>query len=159
MRAFTARGTLNIPVPQKRVKPVHQTEHKPFVIESCYCSHGHDLISSDVMIDNHKGILLKVKSGRKTGYIALSAVCGNKTRIDLHIDLADNALMEFFCPVCGEPLPVYSPCECGASLVALFLDRDLSFSNCIGICNRVGCKHSLIIWQNELQICSGLARW
>ncbi|MFH0760461.1 MAG: hypothetical protein V2A67_03030 [Bacteroidota bacterium] len=158
MKAFTSRGTLNIPVPQKMIKPVHKPNLKPFVIESCYCNHGHNLISNDVIVDDHKGILLKVKSGRKTGHIALSAVCGNKTRIDLRIQLIDNALMKFFCPVCGEALPVYSPCECGASMIALFLDRELSFSNCIGICNRVGCKHSVIIRQNELLICSGLAR-
>lgn len=159
MRTFTARGTLNIPVPEKRVRPVHRTELKPFVIESCYCSHGHNLISNDVIVDGHKGILMKVRSGRKTGHIALSAVCGNKTRIDLRIQLADNDLMEFSCPVCGEAFPVYSPCECGASMVALFLDRDLSFSNCIGICNRVGCKHSVFVQENQLYTCSGLSRW
>jgi len=159
MKAFTARGTLNIPVPEKITRNHREPHTKPILIEKCYCSHGHDLINDNVIVDGHKGILLKVKCGRKTGHIALSPVCGNKTRIDLRIHLEDDALMELYCPACGEALPVYSPCECSASLVALFLDQELSFSNCIGICNRVGCKHSVFVLENQLHTCSGFSRW
>jgi hypothetical protein len=60
------------------------------------------------------------------------------------------------CPVTGVELPVYGPCECGGSLMALFLDDTNDFSNCIGICNRVGCKHSILILANQLFSCTGL---
>ena len=155
MSIFTARGMLNIPIPQKVVKP----QKMPYIIKECFCPEGHNLINSRFTFDGHPGILLKAHHGRNTGLIALSPVCGQKNRIDSGITLAVNDLLALSCPVCRVPLPVYSMCECDAHIVVLYLDLMRSFNNCIGVCNRVGCKHAIIIQQNELLICSGLHQW
>ncbi len=39
-------------------------------------------------------------------------------------------------------LPVYAPCPCGARLITLFQSPRADYSNCIGICNRVGCVNA-----------------
>jgi hypothetical protein len=155
MKRFTSKGTLYIPVPQKVIKPPLIAT----IINECFCPAGHNLMSPKFSFDGHDGILLKVRDGKKAGHIALSPICGQKNRVDWGIHLTDNVQLIICCPICGAKLPVYSPCECGADLVALFLDRHLNFSNCIGVCNRTGCKHSIIILQNELSSCSGLDQW
>jgi hypothetical protein len=155
MRAFTARGMLNIPTPGKIIKP----QKTAFIIKECFCTEGHNLISSRVSFDGHHGILLKARRGKNAGLIALSPICGQKNRIDYGITLAENDLLVLKCPICKTRLPIYSPCECGASMVTFFLDRINSFTNCIGVCNRVGCKHAVIVMQHELSVCSGLDQW
>lgn len=155
MRAFTANGMLYIPTREKVIKP----QKKAIIIQECFCPEGHNLISSRFSFDGHNGILLKVRHGRNSGFIALSPICGQKSRIDSGITLVENDLLVLSCPHCHSRLPVYSPCECGANLVTFFLDQEGSFTNCIGVCNRIGCKHAVIILQNELSVCSGLDQW
>ena len=143
---------LFIPTPEHVVRKTRE----PHIVKSCFCQEGHSLISPKVHFEGHPGILIKIRQGRHMGYIGINPVCGHKNRIDIDIDLVDGDIIHFLCPVTGLELPVYGPCECGGSLIALFLDDTGDYSNCIGICNRVGCKHSILILANQLFSCTGL---
>ncbi|MFA5814042.1 MAG: hypothetical protein WC865_00275 [Bacteroidales bacterium] len=70
MRAFTAKGTLYIPTPERVIKP----QKKAIIIKECFYPEGHNLISSRFSFDGHNGILLKVRHGKNTGLIALSPI-------------------------------------------------------------------------------------
>jgi hypothetical protein len=144
MRRFTAKGLLNFPnIIGKKKQKTRQPEDE-VVIKECFCPNGHNLVSPKVDIKGKNGILIKVKKGRKTGFIALSPVCGDKSKVTLDVELEEGEILELLCPICNVPLPVYAPCECGGDMVTLFCDKQGNYCNCIGICNRVGCTHAEI---------------
>ncbi len=149
MSRFTSSGKLRFPGIRKRKEPVRHKER--YVVEECYCPNGHNLIAGKATFQGFGGILLKVrkKNGRE-GKIALSPVCGDKARVCLDVELVEGELLEISCPVCNAPLPIYSPCDCGGHMVTLFAEKNGDFSNCIGVCNRVGCPHAEIRRGDEL---------
>lgn len=146
MTMFDKKGIMLIPVPAKK-----QAESKEqIVIKSCYCQNGHSLISKRARFNEYDGILLGVRSKDQMYHIAVSPVFGEKIRVSLDIDLVDGELLDLVCPECGVNLPVYAVCECGGVLKVMFLSQDADFLNCVGVCNRVGCRHSEI--KNEGQL-------
>jgi hypothetical protein len=151
MRRFNAKGMWHIPNigGKKKAKPKLSVEDL-IVVEECYCPNGHLLISPDVDFNGHPGILIKVKRGTDSGFIALSPICGDKSKHSIDIELEDGEVLDLLCPECNVPLPVYAPCDCGGDMITLFADKQGNFCNCIGICNRVGCSHSEIKKGTEL---------
>lgn len=137
--------------------PAHQDMHpgrKVLVVEACFCPNGHDLVQRRAVFSGHPGILLLVRGAGKEGLIALSPIYGDKTRIDLDVELVPGEIVQVFCPLCGVELPVFGPCPCGARMVAFFNGASPDFANCIGVCNRVGCKNAMIKQGGELIILS-----
>jgi len=120
------------------------------VVTRCFCPNGHDLVNRRASFNNHPGILLRVRGRKGEGLVALSPVFGEKCRIALDVDLEEGDILELFCPVCGVALPVYAPCPCGARLITLFQSPRADYSNCIGICNRVGCVNAEVKREGEL---------
>ncbi len=114
------------------------------VVKQCYCPNGHDLINPKVNVRGYKGILIKIKRGKDEGFMALSPICGDKSKYTIDIEVSEGEIIDLLCPDCDVPLPVYAPCDCGGDMITLFCDKHGNFCNCIGVCNRVGCSHAEI---------------
>ncbi len=148
MIRFDQSGMMIFPNPERIKKAAELKEL--IVIKQCFCPEGHNLISEQAVFDGFNGIVLKVKSGKKRGLVALNPVYGLKHRIAFGIKLRKDELLEVFCPECRKPLPVYSTCACGGNLIALFLDDKLDFASSLLICNRVDCQNAQIRFHNEV---------
>jgi len=147
MKIFDSKGRIRIP---DNTKKLNLQENEKLAITECYCKNGHNLINSRAQFNGLPGILIKVYGHNGRGFLALSPVWGDKSKISVDIDLIENELLHLCCPLCDEVLVKYSHCECGGEMVTLFLDKKQDFSNCIGICNRYGCPHSEIKNSQEL---------
>ena len=120
------------------------------VVKKCFCPNGHNLVSQRVDFKGYSGIMLKIKIGKRTSFLALSPLCGDKSKLTLDIDLIEGEILELLCPICVVPLPVYAPCDCGGDMITLFADDKGNYCNCIGVCNSVGCSHAEIKNPDEL---------
>ncbi|MCK4764172.1 MAG: hypothetical protein KAW12_18375 [Candidatus Aminicenantes bacterium] len=147
MKIYDSRGMLNIPEPLKRVP---NKNRESLVVKSCYCPNGHNLIGNRVQFNGHNGILLKVRSRGQEGFAGLSPVYGAKCRISMDIELVEGEIPQLLCPTCDVELPAFSVCNCGAEIVALFLNKEADYTDCIGICNRVGCENDTVRHEGEL---------
>jgi len=141
MKLYDNKGLLIIPSPKD---PNAEKEVQGVIIKKCFCINGHNLVSRQAQFGNQDGILLDVLMDDKKGIIALSPVFGDKSKITLGILLEEGKLVQLSCPVCSARLPVYSNCECGGDLLVMFTGALNDFNNCVGVCNRVGCKHAEI---------------
>jgi len=135
-----------IPAPE-RTKP---DPKELIVVRECYCPNGHNLVTSQAKFNDRDGILLNVKKKSKKGKIALSPVYGDKSRLSVDVILKEGDLVQLFCPYCNVKLSSFANCECGGELLVMFTQPVIDYKNCIGICNRVGCKHAEI--KNEGQL-------
>ncbi|KPK83859.1 MAG: hypothetical protein AMS27_11690 [Bacteroides sp. SM23_62_1] len=150
MRRFNSKGMWLFPNLIRKRKKKKRLPEDEMIVKECYCPNGHNLVSPKVEIKGQNGILMKVKKNRKIGFIALSPICGDKSKVTLDIDLEEGEILELLCPACNVPLPVYAPCECGGDMITLFADKQGNYCNCIGVCNRVGCTHAEIKRGSEL---------
>ena len=141
MKLYDNKGLLIIPSPHD---PKAEKEASAVVIKKCFCINGHNLVSRQAQFGVNEGIVLDVKMDDKQGVIALSPVYGDKSRITLGIVLEEGKLVQLLCPACKAKLPVFSNCECGGDLLIMFTGDLNDFNNCVGVCNRVGCKHAEI---------------
>lgn len=141
MKLFDNKGLMIIPSPKD---PNAEKEIQSVIIKKCFCINGHNLVSKQAQFGNYDGIVLDILMDDKKGLIALSPVFGDKSKITMGIILEDGKQVQLSCPVCGAKLPVFSSCECGGDLVIMFTGTLNDFNNCVGVCNRVGCKHSEI---------------
>lgn len=148
MNIFNNKGMMVFPNPHKESS--EKDFNKIIVIKECFCNNGHDLVSKRLNFNEFNGIYLKVKHQGKTGFVGLSPVFGDKSRIFVDIDVKKDDILELFCPYCDVPLPVYSQCNCGSNILALYTTKKIEFSDCIGICNRVDCINAEIIRENQL---------
>jgi hypothetical protein len=146
MNIFDNKGMMIFPNPQKADKQID----KLIVVKECFCPKGHDLINKRVNFNGFNGIFLKVKHFGKSGFVGLSPIFGDKSRIFLDIDVKKDDILELYCAHCNTELPVYSTCNCGSKILSLFTTRNLEFSDCIGICNKVDCVNSEIISENQM---------
>jgi len=146
MSIFDNKGMMIFPNPKSN----RTNNENIIVVQECFCSKGHNLLNKRINFNGYYGIYLKVKHNEKSGFVGLSPVFGDKSRVFIDIDVNTDDLLELSCPECDTPLPVYSACSCGSSLLALFSTKKLEFSNCIGICNKVDCVNSEIISENKL---------
>lgn len=148
MKRFDSKGMLIIPNPESP-DSIHR-QKKILLVKECYCQNGHNLVSRQAIFDSFEGIVIKIRHGDEEGLIALSPVYGNKSRISLNVNPIDEQIWVIYCPHCNVKLPTYSECACGGKMIALFTDKEANFSNCIGICNRIGCYNAHIQHSNEL---------
>ena len=152
MRRFNTKGMWHIPkTGKKKKKQPKLSEEDLIVVEECYCPNGHMLINPEVEFGGHHGILIKVKKGHESGFIALSPICGDKSRFSFDVELIEGELLEMSCLECGASFPVYGPCDCGGEYITLVLTKGLDFTSCIGICTRVGCNNSWIKHGDEIR--------
>lgn len=119
------------------------------VIKECFCHNGHNLISDKAVFNEFNGIVFKIKNKDHEGLVALSPVYGYKSRVSMDVDLNEGDIWEVLCPECNEKLPIFSECSCNAELVTIFLSKCADFSNCITLCNRIGCFNACIQYGNE----------
>jgi hypothetical protein len=146
MERFDKKGMIVIPNPIRKAAGTV----KVLIVRELFCPTGHSLIGDRAVFNGYSGILLGVSLNESKGLVALSPICGDKTRISLDIDLPDDRIVNLFCPTCGIDLPRYATCGCGADLTALFLTRKASFADCIGVCNRIGCINARFVTNGEL---------
>jgi hypothetical protein len=143
MTRFNAKGMWRIPNAKKKKKGDAAIDDD-MIIKQCFCPNGHDLINPKVNVRGYKGILIRIKKGKDEGFVALSPICGDKSKYTIDIEVSEGEIIDLLCPECNVPLPVYAPCDCGGDMITLFCDKHGNFCNCIGICNRVGCSHAEI---------------
>jgi hypothetical protein len=148
MYKFNERGMIKFPNPLSRSKILAQ--ENLLVIKECFCPNGHNLVSEKAWFCEFKGIVLGASNAEDKGLVALSPLYGVKSRISFGITLRTNELYDFYCPECGARMPAFSSCDCGGSIIAFFLNKEGNFSDCIGICNRLGCTHACIRLHNEI---------
>ena len=141
MKLYDNKGLLIFPSPRD---PDAEKEVQGVIIKKSYCINGHNLVSRQAQFGKYDGIVLNVKMDDKKGIIALSPIFGDKSRITLGIVLEEGKLVQLSCPVCNAKLPVFSRCECGGDFLIMFTGILNDFTNCVGVCNRVGCKHAEI---------------
>ncbi len=146
MKIFDNKGMMIFPNPKKDVKE----SEKLIIVKECFCSNGHNLISKKVNFNGFDGIYLKATHNSKKGYIGLSPVFGDNSRVFIDLDVKKGDVPDLYCPHCDAPLPVYSSCSCGGKILALFTTSKLEFANCIGICNKVDCVNSQLINEKQL---------
>ena len=148
MKIFDRSGILLIPKPKQ---PNELCKAKKIVlVKEAYCQNGHELIQKRVKFGNQSGIFLKVRRSEGEGFISLSPIYGDKSRVSIDVDLQDGELIEILCPECNQSLPVYGHCECGGELIVAFTTVEHDFNNCVGFFNRVGCRHAEIKNQGQL---------
>jgi hypothetical protein len=148
MKRFDIKGMMVFPNPISGAKLLKEKEL--LVVKECFCHNGHDLVSDRAMFDGLPGIVLKLKKGNRSGLVALNPVYGYKSRISIDVQLKKDETWKICCPVCNEPLPVFSACNCEGDLTALFLDKKADFFNCILVCNRIDCHNAQIKYNNEI---------
>jgi len=115
---------------------------KLMIVDECYCPSGHNLVSKHAVFNTFPGFVLRLKNETQDGIVALSPIYGDKSRISLDIDLHDNEKYQIHCPQCDVPLPTFARCTCGGELVTIFLDKSYDLTNCLCVCNRVGCHNA-----------------
>ncbi len=145
---FDEKGMLIIPNPRQ---PRMIQAANLLVITHCFCPQGHDLISRRASFNGYPGLVLGVTADERKGLIALSPVYGEKVRLALEIDLEAGELVHLHCPACDMALPVHSACpSCGGEMIALFLQPQADFSDCVVVCNRIDCPNATIIHGGQL---------
>ncbi len=141
MIRFNAKGMMVFPCPNQTET---DEEMSIIVVQECFCQNEHNLVSKKANFSGFDGVFLKVKTKNNEGFIAISPICGDKSRISLDIELVEGEQIKLFCPECDVELPVYSKCECGGDLITLFSSKEIEYSDCISICNVIGCQSSVI---------------
>lgn len=139
---------------QKREVIADQAPGKSEVITECYCPNGHTILTDTASFQGHLGLTLKLKSKTSEGLLVISPVLGDRDRLFIDFEKQAGEVVEICCPTCSEPFPVYNVCPCGAHLVALFTSLKAHFSQCIGICQRLGCLHSELLSERDLRLYS-----
>jgi len=133
---------------------LQQDPQKSEVITECYCPNGHSILSETELFQGHPGLTLKLKNKSSEGLLIISPVLGDRDRVFVDFEKRLGEVVEICCPVCSEPFPVYNVCPCDAHLVALFTSQKAHFSQCIGICQRLGCLHSELLSERDLRLYS-----
>ncbi|MGW8311705.1 MAG: hypothetical protein ACWGOL_00580 [Desulfuromonadales bacterium] len=129
-------------------------QHKSEVITECYCPNGHSILTDAAVFQGHHGLTLKLKNKSEEGLLVISPVIGDRERKFIEFEKKLGEVVEICCPTCSEPFPVYNVCPCGAHLVALFTSQKAHFSQCIGICQRLGCLHAELLSERDLRLYS-----
>lgn len=122
------------------------------VVEQCFCPNGHSILSDQHLYEGHPGILLKLKSAEQEGLLSLSPIIGDPARTFHDFKQHSGEVIDICCPICDQAFPIYNQCGCGAHLIAMFTSAKRDYSDCIGICQRIGCLNAEIISGRELRL-------
>ena len=134
------RGPEELPLQQKKV------------VGQCFCPNGHSILSEQHLYDGFPGILLKLRSAEQGSLLSLSPIIGDSARTFHGGKLSSGDVVDICCPICDQAFPIYNQCGCGAHLIALFTSLKKDYSDCIGICQRIGCLNAEIISGRELRL-------
>jgi hypothetical protein len=137
---------------QNREVITEQDQEKNEVITECYCPNGHSILTDQAVFQDHLGLTLKLKNKTTEGLLVLSPVIGDNDRQFINFEKTPGEIVDICCPTCSEAFPVYNVCPCGAHLVALFTSKEAQFSQCVGICQRLGCLHSELLSARDLRL-------
>lgn len=118
-----------------------------------FCHNGHSLLCEEVKVNNSASIKLLFATANKEGLVYLSPE-QDKNIIKAETEFKDNELLRIMCPECKEELDNIAPCKCsnGSKFVALYLNRNRSFNDSVGLCNRWKCSNLYL--QNTWKILS-----
>jgi len=122
------------------------------IVDQCFCPAGHNILCEQYSYSGYPGILLKLKSAEQEGLLSLSPIIGDPARTFHDFKQLSGEIIEICCPVCEEPFPIYNQCGCSAHLIALFMSPKNDYSDCIGICQRIGCLNAEIMTGRELRL-------
>lgn len=142
-KMFNKDGTLYIPISESLKLPkdkVIETGGEAVITEA-YCQKGHSLIS-DVKINEQNGLhfLYTDQEGNKEAEIVISAVVGDRTKVNLDTTMFDKeAIVKILCPTCRNELPVLFMCDCGAPIYLIYLDKRTNPRHAQSFCSRIGC--------------------
>lgn len=139
---------------QKREVITDQDLEQQEVITECYCLNGHSILTDKAEFQGNPGLTLKLISKTSEGLLLISPVIGDRERKFIDFEKNAGEIVDICCPTCSEAFPVYNVCPCGAHLVALFTSKEAHFSQCIGICQRLGCLHSELLSERDLRLYS-----
>lgn len=147
MKRFTDKGTMHIPKNTLREKKQKSDASKPVLLTGCYCPNGHSLFDEHTQINEHTAIKLRIENQRGgKGMLALSPVYGEHARVTFDIQIDKGDILDMYCPECNEPLKVYSSCSvCDSEMLTIFLTKENNYSDCVGVCKRVGCHNSKLV--------------
>ena len=153
MNRFTNQGKIHFPK-NKLFRPArrHKKTSGDIQIKTCVCPNGHSLIDENTWFEGHPGIKIKVKrNGLDEGFLVLSPKFGDYTKISVDVNLKKGDILEMSCPECGVELPVYSECYvCHNQMLTLFISDERSYSDCVGICSRMGCHNSKMVGNKRM---------
>lgn len=143
---FTTQGKIKFPK-NKFARSRNSRKNEIRIVDECYCSNGHSLLDEQVLFNEVPGIKIKVvKNKQEEGFLILSPVYGDYSKVTVGIKLVKGDMLEMYCPECGEPLAVFTDClVCNSQMFTLFTTKEASFSDCVGICQKVGCHNSRMI--------------
>ncbi len=142
MKLVDNKGIMLFPNP---IKQEVLNSSKVLVVTECFCPNGHNLINKTTNFNGFKGILLKAEHKNDKGYVALSPVFGDKSRVFVSMEVEKGDVIKLSCPVCDAELPEIDTCKCGSKTLGMFTTQKLELSNCIGFCNRVDCVNADLV--------------
>jgi hypothetical protein len=142
-KIFNSDGTLYIPISERFKLPKDKVieSHGKAVITEAYCQNGHSLMS-DVKINDQHGFnfIYTDQEGRKEAAIVISAVVGDRTKVNLDKTMFDQSeIVKILCPTCRKELPILFMCDCGAPIYLIYLDQRTNPRHAQSFCSRIGC--------------------
>ena len=126
-------------------------------VTGLYCPSGHNLVDDEASarFNQFSGIALMVEGKEAKGKVILSPIHGDDTKFGA-ADFEPGEVLKLSCPTCGESFPIIQDCGCteGATLVGLYLSKELEDGNQVAVCTAWGCLRSRII--DRFQVISKL---
>ncbi len=113
------------------------------VVVSCpHCKSS--LMDSGHLLHNKPSIKLNVRCEEQDGVIHLCSVYGCYEH-ESDINIPEDAVAEFYCPHCNQPLTTTETCAtCGAPVIVLILD----IGGKIAVCSRKGCSKHYVAFED-----------
>ncbi len=138
------REVIRVEIPSKALRVRH-----------AMCQNGHSLMDTDHTINGYASVAVRVKYKNKEGVIYLDPVYGSFRNVQ-EMQTPENAVVEFFCPVCGDSLKSkHHKCqECSADMFEIFLPSGGTVVGCL----RNGCHFHILKLANGEKFLDSLNR-
>jgi hypothetical protein len=146
----------------KGMRLVRRNQLDFLIIESLYCSNGHNLVVDSVRIHQEASVKLKIKINEQLGFVFIDAFWGSHAKLFSFIPQIDKKHLyaEAFCPYCDSSLVENSACVDKTCVSGTSLVLNLpGGKNRIHICARLGCPgHRLEISELPVEIVESVSR-
>ncbi|MCK4545269.1 hypothetical protein KAU43_06985 [candidate division WOR-3 bacterium] len=114
----------------------------PLKLKCPVCSKS--LMDKEKIINGKPSVKLNIDIQGKEGHIWLSSIYGDY-KYETDIEIPDDAIVRFFCPVCGDELKAENKCDiCSAPMIPLNLEE----GGRVRFCSRKGCTNHVIEFKN-----------
>lgn len=122
------------------------------LVTRVFCPNGHNLVRNrNVLFGGHPGISIMLEASGWKGEVILSPFQGDPGKYGMNEAVKPGTICHLSCPECGVALPEFSDCGCSGDgkLVGFFLRPNLSEGDMVMVCNRLGCRRSVVMdgWQ------------